>query len=108
MNLSSVASILECVPNRCSSKIADIYVAAVIHTLHIIWLSRNSLRFSTDAVSLHVAQVRLHVAISLSGNLSAGRCLPSNLPILDAFNIDVHHRNYKDIIEVFWKATSPP
>jgi len=107
LNLSSVASILDCVPHRCSSQIADIYVAAVIHTLHIIWLSRNSLRFSSDTVFVHVAQVRIHAAISMSGNSSAGHCLPSDLPILDAFNVAARHHNYKDIIEVVWKAPSP-
>jgi len=53
-------------------------------------------------------QVRLHAAISMFGNLSGGHCLLSDLPILDAFNIDARHRNYKDIIEVFWKAPFPP
>lgn len=97
MNLASLASILECVPCSCSTQITDIFVAAVIHTLHIIWLSRNSLRFSSDVVSLHAAKVRLHAAISMSGNLSAGHCLPSDLAILDAFNI-----------VVIWKAPFPP
>jgi ribonuclease HI len=108
INLTSIASIFDCVPARCSSQIADIYVAAVTHTLHIIWLSRNSLRFSSDVVSLHAAKVRLHAAISMSGNLSVGHSLQSDLPILEAFNIAARHRNFKDIIAVVWKAPSHP
>jgi len=99
---------MECVPTRCSSQVIDILVAAVIHTLHIIWLSQHSLRLSSDVVSIHSAKVRLQAVISLSGNLSAGHCLLSDTPILYAFSVAPHHRRFKDIITVFWKAPSPP
>jgi len=108
MNLASIVSLLECVPALCSSQTPNIYVVVVIHTLLIIWLSRNSLQFSSDVVSLHAAKVRLHVAVSMSGNLSAGHCLTFDIPLLDAFNIVAHDRNFKDIIVVIWKAPSPP
>jgi len=108
IDLTYVVSLLDCVPVRCSTQITDIFVAAVVHTLHIIWLSRNSLRFSSNVVSMHAAKVRLQAAISLSGNLSAGHCLILDAPILDAFSIPPHHRRFKDIITVFWKAPSPP
>jgi hypothetical protein len=108
LDLTSVISLLDCVPLRCSTQVTDIFVAAIVHTLHIIWLSRNSLRFSPNAVSLHAAKVRIQAAVALSGNLSAGHCLLLDAPILDAFSIPPHHRRFKDIIPVFWKAPSHP
>lgn len=57
LDLSSSLSLLDCVPRRCSSQVADLYVAAVVHTLHIIWLPRNTLRFSSDKVTIHAAKV---------------------------------------------------
>ena len=108
IDLTSVLSLLNCIPFRWTSQVTDIFVAAVVHTLHTIWLSRNSLRFSLNVVSIHAAKVRLHVAISFSGSLSAGHCLLSDIPILDAFSVSPHHRHFKDIIALFWKAPTPP
>ncbi|XP_024634463.1 uncharacterized protein [Medicago truncatula] len=108
IDLTTVAALSDCVPVRCSTQVADIFVAAIVHTLHIIWLSRNSLRFSSNVVSIHAAKVRLQAAVSLSGNLSAGQCLLLDAPILDAFAVSPHHRRVMDIITVSWKAPSPP
>ena len=108
LDLVFVLSLMAYVPTHCSSKAADIYVSAVVHTLHIIWLSRNLIRFSSDVVSLHAAKVRLQVAVSLSGNLFVGHCLLSDIPLLYAFYVAPRHRRFKDINTVIWKAPTPP
>ena len=108
LNLISVISLIASVPTHCSSQAADIYVSVVVHTLHIIWLSRNSMRFSPNVVSLHAAKVPLQAVVSLSGNMYVGHCLLSNIPLLDAFFVAPHHRRFKDIITVHWKAPTPP
>lgn len=108
LDLVYVVSLMAFVPTHCSSQAADICVYVVVHTLHIIWLSCNSMRFSSDVVYLHVVKVRLQIAVLLSGNLSVGHCLLSDVLLLDAFSVVPHHRRFKDIIIVHWKAPSPP
>ena len=105
---SSVLSLLSCILIACSSQVSDIFVAGIVHTLHIIWISRNSMRFSSDTVTLHASKVRLHSAIAMSGNLSTGECIPSDRPLLDSFSVSMHHRQMSDIIPVIWKVPSPP
>jgi hypothetical protein len=83
-------------------------VVVVVHTLHIIWIYCNSLRFYMDTVSVHAAKVCLHALVSLSGNHSVGHFLLSDVPLLDSFSIVVRHRRIKDIFSVHWKAPSPP
>ena len=107
-NLSYVISLLSCIPVSYSSQVIDIFVAAVVHTLHIICISRNSLRFSMDSVTFHASQVRLHASVAMSGNLSVGKCLTSDAPFLDALSVSAHHIRLKEIILVHWKAPSPP
>jgi len=108
INHSSILSLLSCIPVSCSSQVSNIFVAAVVHTLHIIWISRNSLRFSRDIVTVYASQVHLHPSMAMSGNILTSNCLSSNDPILDSFSISAHHRQVKDIIPVVWKAPSSP
>lgn len=108
IDLSSVLSLLSCIPVSCSSQVTDIFVAAVVHTLHIIWISRNFLRFSTTPITVHASQVRLHASVAMSGNISTSQCLSSDAPFLDSFYIHAHHRQIRDVIPVVWKAPSSP
>jgi len=59
MDCTSVLSILSCIPTRCSSQVADIYLAAVIHTVHTIWLSRNSICFPWKAAIVQSTKVNV-------------------------------------------------
>jgi len=88
---SSVVSLLFCIPVACSSQVSA-YLLRGLFMLHIIWISRNSLRFSSDVVTLHASQVRLHSSISTSGNISTGKCLSVDWPLLDSFSVSAHHR----------------
>jgi len=83
-------------------------VASVVHTLHGIWLVRNSLRFNNQTISLHSTKVRLQAAISFSGNISTGKCIASDGYILDALSVSPHNRRVSDLILVHWKAASAP
>jgi hypothetical protein len=105
---SSVDTILSCRPVRCSSQVFDIFLAAILHTLHTIWWARNSIRFSNVKHTLHAAKIRIHSLIALSGNISKGKCLPSDIPFLDSFAISPQCRRVKDPILVLWKAPTFP
>ena len=105
-HLASFQSLLNSIPTNFSSQARDIYLAAVVHTLHHIWLSRNSLRFTMLTPSLHSVQVCIHADISLSGNISGGKCIASDAKLLDAFSVSPHNRCVRDILLVSWKAPS--
>ena len=108
IDCTSVLSLLSCIPAHCSSQRADIFLAAVIHTVHTIWLSRNIIRFSSKAATFHSAKVRIDSWVALSGNASVGKCLPSDSQFLDSFAVAAHCRTVKEIIPVLWKAPSSP
>jgi hypothetical protein len=105
---SLVASLLHCRPARCSSQVSDIFLAAILHTLHTIWWARNAVRFSNVLPSFHSAKVRIHSFIAMSGNISKGKCMFSDLPFLDSFAVSPNCRIVKDIISVLWKAPTSP
>ena len=102
-SLSSVASLLHCIPRQCSSQLRDVYVAVIIHTVHSIWLARNSIRFNSAKVSIHNTMIKISSLITLSGINSNGNCLSSDAKILENFLIKPSHRKVKDIITVIWK-----
>ncbi|XP_024634647.1 uncharacterized protein [Medicago truncatula] len=108
IDCTSALSLLSCIPAHCSSQIADIFLAAVIHTVHTIWLARNNIWFSSTATTFHSAKVRIHSWVASSGNSSIGKCLPSDSHFLDSFAVAAHCRTVKEIIPVLWKAPFPP
>ena len=108
IDCASTLSLLSCIPTRCSSQIADIYVVAVIHTVHTIWLSRNTIRFSSNAATVHSAKVRIHSLVAISGKASMGKCLHTDSALLDSFAVLAHYRTVKEIIHVIWKAPTSP
>ncbi|XP_024640596.1 uncharacterized protein [Medicago truncatula] len=107
-DILSFAALLGSIPQNCSSQIHDIHLAAVIHSLHGIWMARNSLRFTDQTASLHSTKVHILVAISFSGNISTGKCIVSDANILDALLVSPHNRRVSDILMVYWKAPLAP
>jgi len=105
---SSVDTLLSCRPARCSSQVSDIYIVAILHTLHTIWWARNSLRFTIVTPTLHSAKIRIHSHIAMSGNVLKGKCLPSEFSFLDSFAVSPHCRRVKKIILVLWKTPTAP
>jgi len=103
-DLSSVTTLLSCIHVPCSSQVSDTFVDVVVYTLHIIWISRNLLQFYMDVVSQHAAKVRLHTFVAMSGNLSVGHCLQTDVLLIGSLFVSAHHRRIKDIIVVHWKA----
>jgi len=76
---SSAGSLLLCRPARCSSQVSDIFLAAILHTLHTIWWARNAVRFSDVTPSFYLAKVRIQSFIAISGNVSKGKCLQAEI-----------------------------
>jgi len=108
INCSTAGTLLDCRPFQCSSQVSDIYLAAVVHTLHTIWWARNSLRFLEVTPTLHSAKVCIHSFIAMSGNVSTGKCLPSDSVFLDSFAVSPHRRMVRDIVLVLWKTPTAP
>jgi len=107
-NLASFETLISSIPPKCSSQVRDIYWATMVHSLHDIWLTRNSLWFTNLTTSVHSTKARIRAAISFSGNISTGKCIASNANILDAFSVSPHNRRVSDILLVVWKAPSTP
>jgi len=99
-------TLLNCIPTHCSSQVSDIYLAAVLHTVHIIWLARNAFRFQSQLQSIHSANVRIHSLIAMSDNVSTGKCLPSDSAFLEDFSISSHHHKYKEITSPWLKVNT--
>jgi len=107
-NLASFETLFSSIPPNCSSQMRDIYLAALVHTLHDIWLTQNSLRFTNTTSAVHSTKARIHAAISFSGNISTGKCIASDANILDAFSVSSHNLRVSDILMVSWKAPTAP
>ena len=71
-------------------------------------MSQNTLRFSSNSASPHAAKVRVHSLIGMSGNLSVGKYVVSDSPILDSLLVSYHHRQIREGLSVNWKAPSAP
>ena len=108
LDLSAVLSLLSCIPLHGSSQVSDMFMVVVVHTLHTIWLSRNTLHFSMRKATIHAAKVRIHSLVAMSGNSSIGNCLTSEFSFLDSFSVPPNNRRVKEIIMVLRKAPSPP
>jgi hypothetical protein len=106
MNLSTVLSLLFCISLRGSSQVSEMFMATVVHTLHTIWLSRNTICFSMSK-AIHAAKVCIHFLVAMSGNSSTVNCLTSDFSFLHSFSVSPHNRRVKEIVMVLWKAPSP-
>jgi len=104
ISLDSVAALLDCVPQRCSSQIRDVMVAAVVHTVYSIWLARNAIRFSSAKVSIHATFAKISSFLSMSSTISKGYCVASDVDILNNLFITPAYIRIRDIIPVVWKA----
>lgn len=58
---------LESTHVHCSSQVRDIFIGAIIHTFHIIWLARNDLCFGSNMVSLDVAKAKIIALVTFDG-----------------------------------------
>jgi len=107
-DISSVHPLLDRLPQTCSSQLKDIHLAVVVHLVHSIWWARNNLQFSSNNVTLHAVEMRVHSLIGLSGGLSTGNCIAADAPILDLFRVPHHCRFIKEVVLVCWKASTAP
>jgi len=101
--LTSSVTLLTSIPQRCSSQLHDVCLAAIVHTVHTIWVARNSIRFSSAQVTLHATTTKIVAMVSLSGSSSTGKCLLCDVDLLDAFLVPPLYRRVIDITPVVWK-----
>jgi len=90
-SLLSFSSLLACIPHRCSSQVLDVFAAAMVHTVHTIWLARNTIRFSSSTINLHNTLEKISTLVTMSGLHSTGNCVVDdvacNIPLDDYWNI---------------------
>ena len=103
-DLQSAESLLQCIPSPGSSQVRDVFVASIVHAVHIIWIARNVVRFGNTKHSLYSARNSILASVSLSGSLSAVNCTPSDTSLLENLCVPLSFRRYKDIVPVVWKA----
>lgn len=99
-SLIFVASLLNCLPQRCSSQIRDVFMAAILHTINAIWLARNSIHFSFATVSIHNTMTKISSMVDMSGTNLTDNCLSSDIIILKNFLIPPSHRHVREIVTV--------
>jgi hypothetical protein len=103
LHLSSVQNLLDCIPDRCSSQMKDVMVAAIIHVVYCIWITRNDFRFNSAHPSLHHTMAKITSFVAMSGVNSNGNCLPIDVAVLNNFLIPPSFRRVKEIVSVVWK-----
>jgi len=105
---SSIHALLQCIPQTWSSQMSDMFVDAMVHSIHSLWWARNNLQFSAKSSTLHTAQVRVHSLIALSGEFSTSKCTAADAPLLDLFRVPHNRRLIKEVVFVCWKAPMAP
>lgn len=64
--LQSLEALLSCVPATCTSQLRDVFVSAIVHALHKIWLARNEIRFGSHIITL---------------SMGTGYCIPTDTTV---------------------------
>ena len=105
-SLLSYSSLLECIPHRCSSQVADVFAAAIIHTVHTIWLARNTIWFSSSKINLHNTLEKISTLVTMSGLHSTGNCIVDDVTLLNSLRIPPSYRCVRDIVPVIWQPPS--
>ena len=104
MSLTSVHNLLDCIHVRCSSQVRDVIMAAIVHVVYCIWLTRNAFRFNSVAASLHATMAKIASYVAILGMHSNGNCISLDVDILNNFLIPPLFRRVKEIVSVVWKA----
>lgn len=103
ISMISFSSILNYIPQRCSSQVLDVFAAAIVHTVHTIWLTRNAIRFSSLKITLHNTLAKISTLITMSGVNSTGNCVIDDVNFLHSLLIPPSYRKVKDIVPVIWR-----
>jgi len=80
-----------------------LFLAALVHTFHMIWMARNNLCFGNDKTHLHAEKSKIVSSMALSGNIYNGNCIPLDTSLLENFMVSPTFRHFKSIIHVWWK-----
>jgi hypothetical protein len=103
ISLLSFSSLFDCIPQRCSSQVLDVFAAAIVHTVHTILLARNAIRFSSLKITLHNTLAKISALVTMSGVNSTGNCVIGDVDLLNSLLIPPSYRRVKDIVPVIWK-----
>ncbi|PNY05479.1 ribonuclease H [Trifolium pratense] len=107
-NMDGMQDIFQsCNPAWCS-QVKDLALAAIIHTFHTIWMTRNKIRFNNAKVSIHSAKIKIGTLIAASSAMtkSFASSATVDLQVLSNIQVPVQQRPKKKSLLVLWKA--PP
>ena len=88
---------------RCSSQISNVYAAAIVQTVHIIWLVRNAICLCSAKISMHASMAKIVTLVDMSGFNSNDKWLVADVALLDNLLIPPSHQRVSDIVPVIWK-----
>jgi len=86
--------------------VTDVFAAAMVHTVHTIWLARNAIRFSSSPISLHHTFEKISTLVTMSGLHSTGNCVVDDVALLNSLRIPPSYRRVRDIVPVIWQPPS--
>jgi hypothetical protein len=79
-------------------------LAAIIHVLHMTWMTRNGIKLNNAKISLHPAKMKIFTALALRGQLTKGHSLSAEDPISHRLKLPAHHRCDPQTVTVLWKT----
>lgn len=65
----------------------DVFAAAIVHTVHTIWLARNAIRLSSLKITLHNTLTKISTLVTMSGVNSTGNCVIGDVDFLNSLLI---------------------
>lgn len=107
LDFSSPIALIQC----CSlSPVENILLAAFLHVLHTIWISRNAVIFNSTNVSVHSAIAKVKTTISISASLCKVRVWHGSpgASILGDLNISPNFKTPHLIKFVCWHPPTHP
>jgi hypothetical protein len=75
-------------------------LAAIIHVLHMTWMTRNGIKLNNAKISLHAAKMKIFTALALSDQLTKGHSLSAEDPISHRLKLPAHHRRDPQTVTV--------
>jgi len=103
ISMLSYSSLLECILHSGNSQVSDVFAAAIIHTVHTIWLARNAIRFSSSRINFHNTLEKISTLVTMSGVHSTGNCVVGDVALLNSLLIPPSYQRVRDIIPVIWQ-----
>lgn len=104
INTNSLLDVFGTGDRSWSPQVKEVFRAAVINIIWVIWFSRNQIRFNNKAVTYQAAINMVLASTSLSSNCTTAHMhsTVAELAIMKHFKVDGHPRRATNIIQIDW------